>query len=339
MPAASARRRSPSSAASALDADLFKSYNALGLLAWNEGRLSDATELFGRASAAARAAADLKGIASASGNLALVQTDLGQFDEARRGFDSMRVAGRALADARIEGNALTNLGMSPSASAIPGVQSHCSSRPARATARSDTRRRTERARTAGHRYAALGQPHLALAALDSALQLSRRQALRQEEASNLEAMAKLYREAGDVQHALDFYGRAEPINRELNLTVEAGADLRSEAEIQGDLGAMEQASAAAGEALGMHRAAGARFEELADLLLLADFAARSEDPKGSAERIAAARKLALSLGVRRGRAEVALAEARIADRTADATSALRALRGRAARSGGRRVRH
>ncbi len=66
-------------------------------------------------------------------------------------------------------------------------------------------------------------------------------------------MAELYREAGDVQHALDFYGRAEPINRELNLTVEAGADLRSEAEIQGDLGAMEQASAAAGEALGMHR--------------------------------------------------------------------------------------
>ncbi len=105
----------------ALDADLFKSYNALGLLAWNEGRLSDATELFGRASAAARAAADLKGIASASGNLALVQTDLGQFDEARRGFDSMRVAGRALADARIEGNALTNLGMLAVRVGDPGV--------------------------------------------------------------------------------------------------------------------------------------------------------------------------------------------------------------------------
>ena len=79
--------------------------------------------------------------------------------------------------------------------------------------------------------------------------LSRRQGLRQEEASNLEAMAELYRDAGDVHRALDLYARAEPINRELGLVVEAGADLRSEAEIQGELGAMEKASAAAGEAL------------------------------------------------------------------------------------------
>jgi tetratricopeptide (TPR) repeat protein len=71
----------------ARDADLFKSYNALGRLAWNEGRFADATRLFGEASAAARVAGDLKSIASASGNLALVQTELGDFDDARRGFD------------------------------------------------------------------------------------------------------------------------------------------------------------------------------------------------------------------------------------------------------------
>jgi CHAT domain-containing protein/tetratricopeptide (TPR) repeat protein len=312
----------------ALDADLFKSYNALGLLAWNEGRLSDATELFGLATAAARAAADLKGIAAASGNLALVQTDLGQFDEARRGFDSMLVAGRALADARIEGNALTNLGMlavrvGDPASAIPLLEQ------ARTRYRSIGYATGEQNALGqlGTAYAALGQPHLALAALDSALQLSRRQGLRQEEASNLEAMAELYREAGDVQRALDLYARAEPINRELNLAVEAGADLRSQAEIQGELGALGQASASAGEALGVHRTAGARFEELSDLLLLADLAARSGDPRGSADRITTARELARALGVRRARAEVALAEARIADRVGDAAQALRALRG------------
>ncbi|HEY8256445.1 MAG TPA: CHAT domain-containing protein [Gemmatimonadales bacterium] len=311
----------------ALDADLFKSYNALGLLAWNEGRLSDATELFGRASAAARAMADLKGIASASGNLALVETELGQFEEARRGFDSMRVAGRTLADARIEGNALTNLGMlavrvGDPASAIPLLEQ------ARVRYGSIGYATGEQNALGqlGTAYAALGQPHLALAALDSALQLSRRQGLRQEEASNLEAMAQLYRDAGDVQRALDLYARAEPINRELNLTVEAGADLRSQAEIHGELGAMEKASAAASEALGTHRAAGARFEELSDLLLLADLAARSNDAPVSAQRLAEARRLARALGVRRARAEVALAEARIADRAADPARVLRALR-------------
>ena len=310
----------------ALDADLFKSYNALGLLAWNEGRLSDATKLFGLASAAAHAAADVKGIASASGNLALVQTELGEFEEARRGFDSMLVAGRALADARIEGNALTNLGMLAIRVGDPGraISFLEQARSRYASIEYPTGEQNALGQL-GTAYAALGQPHLALAALDSALMLSRRQGLRQEEASNLEAMAELYRDAGDVHRALDLYARAEPINRELGLVVEAGADLRSEAEIQGELGAMEKASAAAGEALGAHRAAGARLEELSDLLLLADLAARSADATGSADRLAAARTLARSLGVRRARAQVALVEARIADRAEDPRRALRAL--------------
>ena len=99
---------------------------------------------------------------------------------------------------------------------------------------------------------------------------------------------------------------------------------------------MEKASAAAGEALGAHRAAGARLEELSDLLLLADLAARSADATGSADRLAAARTLARSLGVRRARAQVALAEARIADRAGGpAAGAPRAARrtGRSCRRG------
>lgn len=311
----------------ALGTDFFKSYNALGLLAWNEGRLSDATELFGRASAAAQAAGDLKGIAAASGNLALVHTELGQFDEARRGFDSMRVAGHTLGDGRIEGNALTNLGMlavrvGDPVSAVPLLERARDRYASIAYATGEQNALGQ----LGTAYAALGQPHLALAALDSALDLSRRQGLRQEEASNLEAMAEIYRDAGDVQRALDLFAEAEPINRELSLAVEAGADLRSQAEIQGELGALQEASAAAGEALGTHRAAGARLEELSDLVLLADLAARSDDAKSSTDRLAAARRLAVGLGVRRARAEVALADARIADRAADARRALRALR-------------
>src|SRR6185369_13029193 len=69
----------------------------------------------------------------------------------------------------------------------------------------------------GTAYAALGRPHLALAVLDSALEQSRRQGLRQDEASDLEAIAELYRDAGDYPRALELYARAEPINRALDL--------------------------------------------------------------------------------------------------------------------------
>jgi tetratricopeptide (TPR) repeat protein len=307
-------------------ADLFKSYNALGLLAWNEGRLADATELFGEASAAARAVGDLKGIAAASGNLALVQTELGEFDEARRGFDSMRVAGRTIHDERIEGNALTNLGMlavrvGDPGSAVPLLDS------ARARYRANGYVTGEQNALGqlGTAYAALGQPHLALAALDSALELSQRQGLRQDEASDLEAMAELYRDAGNVRQALDLYRRAEPINRDLGLAVEAGADLRSEAEIQAELGALDGAREAATRALETHRTAEARFEMLTDLLLLAELESRSGRSGESGELLAEARTLARTLGVRRARTQVVLADARIADRAASPAAVLRAL--------------
>jgi tetratricopeptide (TPR) repeat protein len=311
----------------ARDADLFKSYNALGLLAWNEGRLADATRLFGEASAAARASGDAKGIASASGNLALVQTELGEFEEARRGFDSMRVAGRGLGEARIEGNALTNLGMlavrvGDPAAAIPLLDS------ARACYRAADYPTGEQNALGqlGTAYAALGRPHLALAALDSALALSRRQGVRQDEASNLEAMAEVYHDAGDPHRALELYARAEPINRELGLAVEAGADLRSQAGIQAELGSLDAAREAAGRALDSHQGSSSRFEELTDLLLLADLEARSGLARESQARLGAARTLAGKLGVRRARAEVALAEARIADRAEASAMVLRALR-------------
>src|SRR4051812_10555032 len=52
--------------------DLSVSYNALGLLAWNQGRLLEATALFANASATAHTVGDEKGVAKAVNNLALV---------------------------------------------------------------------------------------------------------------------------------------------------------------------------------------------------------------------------------------------------------------------------
>jgi CHAT domain-containing protein len=307
-------------------ADLFKSYNALGLLAWNEGRLSDATTLFGRATAAAQAAGDLKGIASASGNLALVQTELGEFEEARRGFDSMRVAGGALHDHRIEGNALTNLGMlavrvGDPAAAVPLLDA------ARARYRAADYPAGEQNALGqlGTAYAALGRPHQALAVLDSALEQSRRQGLRQDEASDLEAIAELYRDAGDFPRALELYARAEPINRELGLAVEAGADLRSVAEIQAELGSLDAARDAARQALATHRSAESRYEELIDRLLLAELDQRAGDGVAAREHLDTSRALARRLGAGRAVAQVALADARMADRSGRPQAVLAAL--------------
>ncbi len=310
----------------ALRTDLSKSYNALGLLAWNEGRLADATELFGDASAAAQAAGDRRGIAAASGNLALVETELGEFAEARRGFDSARVAGHALGDARVEGNALTNLGMLDVRVGAPqaAVVALRAARQLYAGIPYPLGEQNALAQL-GTAYAALGEPRLAFAAVDSALALSRKEGLRQEEAGNLEALADLYQDAGDYPRALALYAEAGSINQALGLAVEAGSDLRSEAEIHRDLGTPDRARKLATAALEAHRAANARFEELDDRLLLADLAVRASSDVDASEQIALSRALAVRLGARRARADVALAVAKIADRRGDALAALSAI--------------
>src|SRR5512138_3014059 len=63
--------------------DLFVSYNALGLLAWTQGRFGDAVELFTHAHEAAAAQHDTVSLAKAIGNLGLVHSDVGDLDKAR----------------------------------------------------------------------------------------------------------------------------------------------------------------------------------------------------------------------------------------------------------------
>jgi tetratricopeptide (TPR) repeat protein len=69
-----------------MEEELFRSYNVLGLVSWNESRLLDAVELFSRATEVAEAAGDSANLAKVRNNLALVQTSLGEFEEARTGF-------------------------------------------------------------------------------------------------------------------------------------------------------------------------------------------------------------------------------------------------------------
>jgi len=294
---------------------LFRSYNALGLLAWNENRLSEASELFQRAVDAAGETSEQRDAAAASGNLALVHTELGRFDDARAGFTTMMKLAAELNETRTVGNAHTNLGMleirvgNPNA-AIPHLM--------QARIQYDSVNYATGVLSAlgqlGTAYTALGEPQAAFAALDTALAMARNQGLRQEEASNLEALAELYREAGDFQRALSLYDQARDINEELGLDVETGADLRGEADIRARLGDLYEAHSLAEEAFSIHREAGARLDQLMDLLLLAEIQDLMQAGAALRATLHKARGLVEELDAGIARTELALTEARIADR-------------------------
>ena len=299
----------------ALTDQLFRSYNALGLVAWHQSRNDEAVRMFESAAAAARREGNRVAEATVYGNLALVQTELGQFAEAQAGFESMRAAMARLDSTRLEGNALTNLGMleirlgNPNA-AVPLLR-EALDRFRRIDYATGTQSALGQLGTA---YMALGDPARALAALDSALVVARLQGLQQELASLTEAMAEIYRGAGDFRRALELYERAKDINAKLSLDNETGIDLRGEADIHVRLGDLRSAETKAREALAVHRGTGAPLEELRDLVMLAEVVDRLGRPGDARRLVDSAHRKADVVGARVARVEVALAEARIADR-------------------------
>jgi CHAT domain-containing protein len=309
-----------------LTGQLFRSYNALGLLAWNENRLSEARRLFERAIDVADQTSDKRGAATAIGNLALVQTELGEFAAARAGFLTMQATMQELGEVRLQGNALTNLGMleirldDPQA-AIPRLEEALL---LYASINYPTGTQSALGQL-GTAYTVLGEPHLAFSALDSALRVARAQGLRQEEAAIIEALAEQYRDAGNFEGTLALYAEARKINTDLGLDIETGMDLRGAADIHVRLGELWRAREYAAQALAIHRRAGAELEELMDLLLLAEILDQSGHSDSVGSHIRAARRLAAELDARVARTEVALTEARIADRRGESGAVLEVL--------------
>ena len=309
-----------------LNGELSRSYNALGLLAWNEGRLEAAASLFGDAIRAARAQQDDEGVAKGSGNLGLVHTELGEFGDARQSFLAARIAGQSLGNARIEGNALNNLGMleiriGDARSAIAPLQE---ARRLYHSIRYATGEQNALGQLATA-YATLGRPQDAFAVLDSALRIAREQGLQQEEASNLQILAELFEGAGDPQRALRYYQQAQVLNARLGLQVEAGTISRRQAATYAALGNLQQARSQALEALDAHRTAGARLEELNDLLLLAEITHQAKRLTEVSAYVGAARHLARKLDTPVGRTSLALTAGRIADRDRQPARVIRAL--------------
>jgi CHAT domain-containing protein len=303
-----------------------RSYNALGLLAMAEDRLVDARLLFWNAHDLATAAGDLEVEGAAAGNLGLVHAYLGELDEAVAMLAAMERAGRELGDRRLQANALTNLAMVSIWAGDPGA----------AIAPLDTARALYAGLDypLGEQYAlgqlatartAMGEYGRALAVLDSALVLARNHGMEDHVAENLTLLGDLYAELGDPRRALRHLEEAAAIAARLELDFELGNALRRTALIRYSLGSTHRAFADIRAALLAHRAAGYPFEELDDLLLLAELHRLGGDGVEADSILRRARIVAAQLGVASARGAVALAEARHAEIGGDPRAVLQAV--------------
>jgi tetratricopeptide (TPR) repeat protein len=305
---------------------LFRSYNALGLVAWDDGRLRDAVDLFRQARQAAAAVGDSAGIGKAAINAGLVQIDLGDLASARASLLSGKRLVEATRDSVNIGRALLNLAaldndIGDPLSALATIES------ARTVFRvtGDTLSDVNALGQMALAYDALGEPQRAFIALDSALVRARRLGLRKEEAEDLKIQGDFFASAGDHRRALGYYARAAAAIDSVAMPDERANLVRNEARSQVALGRRDLAVKFADQALRLHESGGFLLGQVTDLLFLAQLA--SEDGRVSdAERaLASARRAASTVGGEHLRTQVVLADARLADRTGDAVRALRTL--------------
>ncbi len=293
-------------------ADRLRAHNNLGLAAFQQSRYREAATLLDTAIEEARRNDDSLGLAKATMNRGLVDSELGEYVRARERLVAARFLARGR-DARTEGKALSNLGMlqtrigAPLA-AVPLLDT------SRAIYRADNYAPGE-ANALGQlsvAYAAMGEPQRALAALDSAITVAREHRLLGEEASSLQLIAEQYQAAGELPRALDYLARAQALNTKLDLQDERGAAIRSEAEIRLSLGQRALARQRANEALVIHRSTESAVEQFVDYLLLARIDDAIGRPADADSSLRAARASADRLATPDARGRVALAAAEIA---------------------------
>ena len=252
-----------------LDDELSRSFNSLGLIAYNEGRYADALAMYDSAIASATRHDDASGIARAASNVPLVKVELGRFDEARRDFDRAMQANQAAGDARTHANLLANIGM---------LEIRLGN-PRRAITLLDSARELYDKRDVSGQANALGQLasawiavgelQRALNAVDSAIAIARSEGLQQEIAANMEVLADIQLQAGNSRLALATLRSADSIDAELGLSTERGTNLRRSALILAELGENTPALQMSARALAEHRRAGATTEAVFDRLQLA----------------------------------------------------------------------
>ncbi|HKP30774.1 MAG TPA: CHAT domain-containing tetratricopeptide repeat protein [Gemmatimonadales bacterium] len=303
------------------DVTLSRSLNALGLVARDEGRHTEAVALFERALLTARSADDPAAIARAAGNLGLPLASLGEHTRARAAYRELRSAGQRLGNPRYEGNGVLNEAM------LDVWEGDAPT----AIARLDTALVIYRAsgNRTGEQFALgqlasawelAGEYNRALALLDSALSLARELELAGEVADNLRLIAGLHSEAGDWRRALRYYEQADSLLRAARYEGMRGAILRGAASAYLALGNPRRARLDAEEALRLHVRSGEALEQLDDLLLLTEL--DSTRPADAERHLMEARRIVARLDTRITRLTMTVADARAAERRGDATRAL-----------------
>ena len=293
--------------------ELFRSYNALGLLAWNEERHADASDLLARAADVARESGDSAGLARATINSGLVLDDLGSFAAARKALESGRDLTQAIGDSVNLGRALINLASLDIRLGDPlaGIASIEAARGITRATGDSTGELNAIGQLATARDA-LGEPQAAFALLDPAQRMASRLGLRAEEADDLKLIADLFNDAGDYRHALDYYARARALNDSLDRPGEQGNILRNEADAHAGLGNHRLALDHGLEAVRVHQSAGLRYSELRDHLFVAELVMKMERTSEAEMHVRSAHAIAAALDAPVARARVALTEARVA---------------------------
>jgi CHAT domain-containing protein/tetratricopeptide (TPR) repeat protein len=310
-----------------LDRDLLEAHNALALVAQDEDRYDDAAAQLTEAMRLARSLNDRRGFAKASGNLGLTLAYMGELRRARELLTAMRDSGRALGETRYEANAMANLAMvdiweGNASVAVPALDS------ARALYRTldypaGEQNALGQLATA---YIELGDYAQAFAALDSALVLARAKGMKEDEAEVLALIASLHARLGDYRAAMRAYDETAVAAQRLGLSGELGTVRRSTAGIHLELGDLGRARADAQAALRIHEQVDALFEQLDDLLVLAEIAQRGGQPSEVGRLLASAGRVADSLGAHSAHVAVAVTAARLADRAHDSPRVLASLR-------------
>jgi len=295
--------------------DLFRSYNALGLLAWTEGDLREAAEMFERASAAATRVGDGLSVAKAAGNMAHVHNERGEPYRAREGFETLAEASRAAGDSVALGRALINLAMLSIrlGEPLPAVALLDEAR-LLGRVSGDIEAEENALGQLATALSAMGQPQRALATLDTAARFAEAHGLRRQVAEDWKLLGDLFAEAGEDRRALDHYARAQSLNAELGLVEESGNASANQARSYLALGHPDSAYARARRALELHRSGGYRAAELEDCLLLSEILFGREREEEASAMLAQAKAIADDMNTSSARARIGLVSARLLDR-------------------------
>ena len=256
-----------------LDSLLARVHNGLGLVAYEVGHLIDADAHLAAGLEAAQRLGQEDLAVVIEGNQALIHLNMGRFQEAREGFLEYAEKSLATDSVRNYAIALTNLAMLSVALGRPG-DAVAPAGSAVSTFRELGTGAYEQAALAhlSDAYRGLGLASQAEETLEEASALAEQLGQRAEVARNIEARARLYWDAGETTRSLEWFGRARSHYEEMGSLIELGKTLRDMGQIHLHVGNVELAERLGTEALALHRETADRYEELFDLLFLAEVA-------------------------------------------------------------------